>query len=98
MVLANLSLQDLEDSSDDSSDDAHAPEMSFDLPLVALESTLFESPPAVDKSTAFSRSPTPPAWSPTTLSFSPTVIPSASEALSPLVGGPIQQSTPPQGA
>ena len=40
-VLANLSLQDPDETS---SDDSNAPEMTLDLPLIAMESTPFKSP------------------------------------------------------
>ena len=85
-VFANLSLQDLDESS---SDDSNAPEMTLDLPLIAIESTQFKSPSTVNNSMALSQSPTPPQWSPISL---PATTP---EVQSP--GHPIQQSTP-QGA
>lgn len=43
-VFANLSLQDLDESS---SDDSNIPEMTLDLPLIAIESTPFKSPTTV---------------------------------------------------
>ena len=85
-VLANLSLQDLDESS---SDDSNAPGMTPDLPLIAMESTPFKSPSTVNNSMTLSKSPISQQWSPISL---PATTP---EVSSP--GHPIQQSTP-QGA
>lgn len=85
-VFANLSLQDLDESS---SDDSNIPEMTLDLPLIAIESTPFKSPSTVNNSMTLSQSPTPPQWSPISLSATTPEVPSP--------GHPIQQSTP-QGA
>ena len=85
-VLANLSLQDPDETS---SDDSNAPEMTLDLPLIAMESTPFKSPSTVNNSMTLSKSPTSLQWSPISLPAS------TPEVSSP--GHPFQQSTP-QGA